>query len=205
MNMIDITRIKESYSNMLDSQLINIAAEDGHTLTPEAFQILKEEFIKRNLDPSHIESAEQTKLEIHQQKIQQIKDSAAEEFSIRIWQYILDEKETGTADSSILKGLVERGLDESEAVQMLSTTNDKVKEIIDSNDTKMLVGGVTFVLGIFITLITYSQAKMKGGIYIVAWGAIVFGAGRFFKGFAEKQKYKTLLANLNSNQSVDTE
>ena len=194
--MIDIARVKESYANMLDNQLNNIAVQDGHMLSPEAFQVLKDEFIKRGLDASPVESAERKKLEIHQDKIQQIKESAAEEYSRIIWQYILEEKEKETANNVIIEGLIERGLDEPQANQMLATTEDKLKQIIDGNDTKMLVGGLSCVIGVFVTLATYSHAKINGGIYVVAWGAILFGAIRFFKGLSEKQKHKSLLAKL---------
>jgi hypothetical protein len=194
--MIDITRIRESYANMLDNQLGNIAVQDGHLLSPEAFQVLKDEFIKRALDTSPVEAAERKKLEIHQDKIRQIKESAADEYSKLIWKYILEEKEKETTDKVIIEGLVERGLDEPEANEMLATTQEKLKQVIDSSDTKMLVGGFSFVAGIFVTLATYSNAKMNGGIYIVAWGAILFGFISFFKQLSEKKRYKNLLAKL---------
>ena len=73
--MIDKAIIRDNYARMPDGQLIAIAKEDGHDLTPEAFQILKEEFRKRNLDDGYIASAEQTKISIHEAKIQRVKDT----------------------------------------------------------------------------------------------------------------------------------
>jgi len=52
----------------------------------------------------------------------------------------------------------------------------------------MLVGGLWCLGGILVTAVTYANASSGGGRYVVAWGAIVFGAVQFFKG----------LANLNS-------
>ena len=45
----------------------------------------------------------------------------------------------------------------------------------------MLVGAAWCIGGTVITAVTYSTAK-GGGTYVVAWGAIVFGAIQFLKG-----------------------
>ncbi len=45
----------------------------------------------------------------------------------------------------------------------------------------MAIGAVVCIIGIAVTAATYSAAS-SGGHYIVAWGAIVFGAIQFFKG-----------------------
>ena len=47
----------------------------------------------------------------------------------------------------------------------------------------MAIGATICVIGIVITAATYSAAS-GGGTYVVAWGAIIFGAVRFFKGLA---------------------
>ena len=47
----------------------------------------------------------------------------------------------------------------------------------------MLYGGLWCGGGILVTVVTYCAAS-GGGTYVVAWGAIVFGAIRFFQGLA---------------------
>jgi hypothetical protein len=49
---------------------------------------------------------------------------------------------------------------------------------------QMLVGALICIVGVVITVGSYMAAGNGGG-YVVAWGAIVFGAIRFFKGLAE--------------------
>ncbi len=49
----------------------------------------------------------------------------------------------------------------------------------------MVHGAVVAGVGIVVTLATYSMAA-GGGVYVVAWGAILFGAVRFFKGLANR-------------------
>ena len=47
----------------------------------------------------------------------------------------------------------------------------------------MLVGGLWCAGGIIVTGFTYAAASGRGGgSYVVAWGAIVFGAIQFFRG-----------------------
>ena len=48
----------------------------------------------------------------------------------------------------------------------------------------MLIGGLICLVGIVITVVSYSAAASSrgGGRYVIAWGAVVFGAIRFFKG-----------------------
>ena len=40
------------------------------------------------------------------------------------------------------------------------------------------------VVGIIVTAVTYDSASQGGGTYIVAWGPMVYGAIRLFKGLA---------------------
>jgi hypothetical protein len=54
----------------------------------------------------------------------------------------------------------------------------------DQGARHMLFGGLWMVGGAVVSLITY-QAASGGGTYFVFWGAVVWGAIDFIKGFAE--------------------
>lgn len=51
-------------------------------------------------------------------------------------------------------------------------------------DKRMLYGGLVCLGGILVTVFSYIGAATSrtGGTYIIAWGAILFGAIRFFQG-----------------------
>jgi lactam utilization protein B len=49
----------------------------------------------------------------------------------------------------------------------------------------MAIGGIVCVVGLVITLGSLTAASNSGGGYVVAWGAIVFGAIQFFRGAAQ--------------------
>ena len=48
----------------------------------------------------------------------------------------------------------------------------------------LTIGGILLGLGLAITLITYDSASQSGGTYVVAYGPMIVGAIRLFKGLA---------------------
>jgi hypothetical protein len=58
-----------------------------------------------------------------------------------------------------------------------------LKEAKRKNASKdLVVGGLWFLGGIIVTVVTYSAASSGGGTYVVAYGAIIFGAVQFVRG-----------------------
>ena len=53
-------------------------------------------------------------------------------------------------------------------------------------EKRMLYGALWCIGGIFVTVFSYLSAASSplGGTYVIAWGAIVFGALRFFQGLS---------------------
>jgi hypothetical protein len=50
--------------------------------------------------------------------------------------------------------------------------------------TNMLVGGGFFVVGLIVTIFSYSAAS-SGGSYYLCWGAIIFGLIQFIQGLIQ--------------------
>lgn len=71
----------------------------------------------------------------------------------------------------------------SEASQLAADTpplsKDELRAVAVRN---MVVGGLWCVGGIVVTAVSYSSAE-PGGTYIITWGAVLFGAIQFLKGF----------------------
>ena len=51
----------------------------------------------------------------------------------------------------------------------------------------MLYGALWCIGGIVVTALTYSAASEQGGTYVIAWGAILFGAIQFLRGAAARR------------------
>jgi hypothetical protein len=48
----------------------------------------------------------------------------------------------------------------------------------------LVLGSVLLGLGLLITLVTYDSASQSGGTYVIAYGPMVVGAIRLFRGLA---------------------
>jgi hypothetical protein len=48
----------------------------------------------------------------------------------------------------------------------------------------LVLGSVLLGLGLLITLVTYDSASTSGGTYVIAYGPMVVGAIRLFRGLA---------------------
>jgi hypothetical protein len=75
-------------------------------------------------------------------------------------------------------------------------TEEDLKRLIEKNHSTMVKDGVICVIGLAVTIITLSMAEGKGGSYVIAWGAILFGGIGFFRALGEKDKYQSLLNDM---------
>ena len=60
----------------------------------------------------------------------------------------------------------------------------KIKGIVSKETAQknIFVGGLICLVGIVITSVSYSSVVQTGGSYVIAWGAILYGGIRFFRG-----------------------
>ncbi len=77
----------------------------------------------------------------------------------------------------------------------------KATKMLHHHDVDMTIGGLICVAGIAITAATYLSA-INGGAYIVTWGAIIFGAIRFFRGISNRDKYKAVMNTIAADNET---
>lgn len=199
--MIDTTQIKEAYAQMTDEQLIGLANTEGFDLTGEALTVLHNEFLKRNLDMAILESVDNSKAAQQNRNVLQAQNSASDQFAKSIWTYAFDEKKAGATDEEIKIGLIAHGLGEEHAEMVIKSLESKVRELVSSHNSNMLLGAAICGVGLLITFGTMSSAS-NGGSYTIAWGAIIFGGIRFFKGLSNKSDYSTILENIEAEKDI---
>lgn len=86
----------------------------------------------------------------------------------------------------IERKLMDKGLDEeSAAVVVKNLFQARSKVLKEQGRKNMLYGALWCAGGAIVTLVTYDSASKGGGRYIVAWGAIIFGAIQFFRGLMQ--------------------
>jgi hypothetical protein len=91
----------------------------------------------------------------------------------------------GSSPSKIEAMLVEKGIERSIAhTVMANLTKMRSEALRKAGQSNMLQGVLWCVGGILVTAITYMIAS-RGGVYVVTWGAVLFGAIQFFRGLLQ--------------------
>jgi hypothetical protein len=86
----------------------------------------------------------------------------------------------------VIQALVAQGIDVQSAELVVSSLQTHIAEAKNEKANKdMLYGALWCIGGIVVTVGTMSAAS-GGGTYVVAWGAILFGAIQFLQGMANK-------------------
>ncbi len=98
----------------------------------------------------------------------------------------------GTGKDKIVKELVKQGWNADEAADYVNAVEQSVNDYKNSPEGRKVIAGkykrhmiwglVWAVGGTIVTAATYSAASEKGGHYVIAWGAILFGVVDFFRG-----------------------
>ena len=68
---------------------------------------------------------------------------------------------------------------------------DLKQNLSRKNKNKMVSGLITFIFGTSATILSLSVLEVKGGIAVIFWGAILFGAGAFIDGLVGWIQNKT--------------
>ena len=198
--MVDKDLIKENYSRMSDIQLINLAKNEGLQLSDESLELLQIEFNKRNLS---LEFFENIKNEKHIQQLQEIESDNIKENEKKensIWAYAFDQKYLGKKNEEVYKLLISKGLDDTNSKLIIEKLEEVSTKLKNNYDSEMITGGLVFCIGVFVTLATLNNA-INGGSYIIAWGAVLFGAIRFYNGAKNKSRFSRVLQNIENEKS----
>lgn len=105
-----------------------------------------------------------------------------EDAATAIYNYAAGLMKNGVADDKIKSDLIERGLSSEAAGTVVNNLIVIRKEQRKKTGQKnMLYGALWCIGGIAVTVGTYAMAE-GGGTYMVAYGAVIFGAIQFFQG-----------------------
>jgi hypothetical protein len=106
-----------------------------------------------------------------------------------VYEHAVSLVKAGKAKGQIREDLKLRGLNDEEALAVANSIFElRRKALKESGELNMLYGALLCVFGVVVTAVTYQIAAdlFGGGHYVIASGAIVFGAIQFFLGFAQR-------------------
>ena len=108
-----------------------------------------------------------------------------------VYRGVAEELAEGRSKQEVVTELVSRGMDKHDATQFVDHVQEALNQYRESPEARrimagkyarhMLFGALWVIGGTIVTLWTYNAAG-PGGTYVVAWGAIAFGAIDFLWG-----------------------
>jgi hypothetical protein len=104
----------------------------------------------------------------------------------RALSYAKDVLRQGMPRAAVEEVLRTQGFDPAAASAIVERANKTKDERRVAGRRHMIMGGVVCAIGTIITVWSYTAAEEGGGgSYVVAWGAIVFGAIQFVRGLVQ--------------------
>jgi hypothetical protein len=104
----------------------------------------------------------------------------------RALSYAKDVLRQGMPRAAVEEVLRAQGFDAAAASAVVERADQTKNERRVAGRRHMIMGGVVCVVGIVITAWSYAVAEEGGGgSYVIAWGAIVFGAIQFVRGLVQ--------------------
>ena len=111
----------------------------------------------------------------------------ARELAEAVYSFAAMQMKSGASTPEIEAALIQKGLDQ-EAARTVTTNLARLRDraMNEVGRRNMRNGARWFVGGCLVTFVTYAMAASSGGGgYIVTWGAIVFGAIQFIRGWTQ--------------------
>ena len=103
-------------------------------------------------------------------------------------EYVAQLYKSGLSDTQIESQLIQKGLNRQSIGEIMKGQAAlRAKDTRAAGERNMLLGALIFLIGIIVTVVTLVAAAGRGGTYVVAWGAIIFGAGLFVRGLQQKK------------------
>jgi hypothetical protein len=104
-----------------------------------------------------------------------------------VYRFAAEQMRDGVPPARVERSLVEKGLSpEAAAIVVRNLGQAMAKARQDAAQQNILHGALWCIAGIVVTAATYTAAASGGGgTYVVAWGAIIFGAIQFFRGLSQ--------------------
>jgi hypothetical protein len=168
---------------MTDATLIKLATIEWHELTDDAKLILTKEIEKRKINLYHADDNEQ----IHTPATVNFK-----QVEKHIIQYISEQKLNNESDAYILGGLLERGIEETTAVDIINSFPKYLEERKNNMSQIILTSTLQMASGLAIIELPLRK-ETQLAVIILGYSLLILGSFRIFHGFMNKKKINKML------------
>lgn len=193
--MFDIDLIKKNYSKMADQQIIELANSEGTIISHEAFNVLKREFIKRNLDKQLIKDVESKRLESKKGNIQDNILKEEQDINQQLWDYTIQQKYENKTDEEIIQGLIAKDVSIENARNAVSDLETAITKASKETSNKIFRGMVFICIAGLVAYLSYTVWNNWLWVFL----PIVFIIrllGPFLRYFEQNEKYNFILKNI---------
>ena len=108
--MIEASTIRETYAAMNDDEIIEFAEKEGESLTTVAFELLREEFQKRQLDLQPIREIEHKIILRYSLTMQKFEEDFSKDLLKKAWELAFNMKLENASNYKIFTRLQELGI-----------------------------------------------------------------------------------------------
>lgn len=180
----------KDYTAMTDDELIAFGKKKGPWLEDETFVLLRAEFIRRNLDDGLILASEEKQAAHYGSQQKRAQTFGVSGFLSPAWQYAIHQKAAGADDSEIHRGLLEKGIDDTEALAIIAGIEAAIPLLIAHFKQKRWNGAMLVIGGFLFVLLTAIIAP--NGFVLIPTGSIVWGGVRAFRADEAKRAYEEM-------------
>jgi hypothetical protein len=168
---------------MSDAALIKLATIEWHELTDEAKLILLKELEKRKIDLTNSDDSQQ------EHNYSSINFKYVDKHII---QYITEQKIKNESDVYIIGGLLERGIEENTAIEIINSFPLYLEERKNKMSQTILTGTLQLVSGIAIIELPLRK-ETQLAVIIIGYSLLILGFFRIFHGILNKKKINKML------------
>ena len=197
--MIDPADIQKRYGAMSDDELIHFTKQEAASLTHSAFQVLKQEFFKRNLETEIITDIEDGSHFAEQARLRKIVRTVPGQSDSSAIGIALNEKRDGKNDETIIFHLMEVGMEEDKARIITAEIKSEAEVLVGKARVTMLTSVFAGCAGIALHLINPDKPVITFAD-ILAGSAMFFGALRFLKGYFDFTKFKSIIVQVEKEK-----
>lgn len=198
--MIDITSVRESYRKMSNAQLIDFTIQEGDHLTQNAIQALTEEFRIRNLNTGVLTAIQDGTLSKYKENLKNTERSVVQQLNLTYLSIALSEKRDNKSNEEIRNMLVETGMNEEDAALLIEQLEKQAHRLYNKASQKIV--NAFFICAAAIALYLINPKEGSDGLLLntLCTVAIVIGLLMITKGVFDKNKYSTILSNIENER-----
>ena len=165
--MIEASTIKETYAAMNDEEIIEFAEKEGESLTTVAFELLREEFQKRQLDLQPIREIEHKIILRYSLAMQKFEEDFSKDLLKKAWELAFEMKLEIASNYKIFTRLQELGIADKYAFYIVNNLPSITSKQLEDVRFEIIGAIILILLGSIFIYATFSIENFYGIAFLV--------------------------------------